>query len=239
MSKFSLVRHNSRSPDVAALLGILESRDVRYIVIGSIAAAVYGVELQAADLDIVPDTDKANLRRLVDALREMEAKPIGPFGDWTALESGEKKWLPRPTTEQELTEWMPDVEDLWTLDHMYVTRFGNFDVVPEIGGRTTPCGAEPACDLVRGSMCGWRTSTRYLPAGRSPGGRTTCRGLRHFARSSGDWGQERRDQGAPSGMARAYTQVVCLRRSGVPRGAAPGGGVGPALSLPKGCPPNR
>ena len=29
---------------------------------------------------------------------------------------------------------MPDVEDLSTLDHLYVTRFGNFDVVPEIGG---------------------------------------------------------------------------------------------------------
>ena len=69
MSTFSLVRNSSRSPDVAALLGILESRDVRYIVIGSVAAAVYGIELQAADLDIVPDTDTANLRSLVDALR--------------------------------------------------------------------------------------------------------------------------------------------------------------------------
>ncbi len=144
MTKFSLIRHNSRNPDVAALLRILESRDVRYVVIGSIAAAVYGVELQAADLDIVPDTDKANLRRLVDALREMEAKPLGPIGDWTVLESGEKKWIPRPTTEQDLAEWMPDVESLWSLDHLYVTRFGNFDVVPEIGG---------AYDTLRGRAC--------------------------------------------------------------------------------------
>ena len=134
MSESSLIRHRSRSPDVADLLKILETQDVRYVVIGSVAAAVYGVELQAADLDIVPDTDKANLRRLVDALQEMEAKLIGGFGSWAVLESGEKKWTPRPTTEQEIAEWIPDVDDLWTLDHLYATRFGDFDVAPEIGG---------------------------------------------------------------------------------------------------------
>ena len=119
---------------MAALLRTLERRRVRYVVIGSVAASVYGVELQAADLDIVPDTEGANLQRLVVVLREMEASPIGPFGDWNVLESGETKWVPRPTTEKELAEWMPDVEDLWTLDHAYVTRFGNFDVVPQIRG---------------------------------------------------------------------------------------------------------
>ncbi|MFQ5507101.1 MAG: hypothetical protein ACE5F1_20205 [Planctomycetota bacterium] len=134
MGSFSPVRHGSRSPDVAGLLEILEDRKVRFILIGSVAAAAYGVELEAGDLDIVPDTDEANLRALVYALRDMEAEPLGPFGDWTVLESGEKKWIPRPTTEQDLAEWMPDVEALWTLDHLYVTRLGNFDVVPEIAG---------------------------------------------------------------------------------------------------------
>ena len=108
MSTFPLVRNGSRSSNVAALLGILESRDILYVVIGSVAAAVYGVELQAADLDIVPETDTANLRSLVDALREMEAKPLGPFGNWTVVESGEKKWISRPTAERALAEWMPD-----------------------------------------------------------------------------------------------------------------------------------
>ncbi len=134
MNRFSRVRHDSSSPDVAELLSVLENRGVRYIVIGSIAAAAYGVDLQAADLDIVPDTSKANLRRLMVALGEMEGTPLGPFGDWTTLEGGERKWIPRPTTEQELLEWTPDIENLWTLDHLYVTRYGNFDVLPESCG---------------------------------------------------------------------------------------------------------
>ena len=79
---------------MAQLLRILENRGVQYIVIGSIAMEAYGVDLQAADLDIVPDTSKANLRRLVDALRETEGTPLGPFGDWKVLESGESKWIP-------------------------------------------------------------------------------------------------------------------------------------------------
>ena len=134
MEGYALVRHRSRSPDVTPLLRLLAKRDVRYVLIGSVAAVVYGVELEPADLDIVPDTDEANLRGLVDALREMEAQPRGPFGDWITLESGERKWIARATTERELSEWMPDVADPRTLDHLYVTRLGNFDVVPEIAG---------------------------------------------------------------------------------------------------------
>jgi hypothetical protein len=36
------------------------------------------------------------------------------------------------------------IENLSTLDHLYVTRFGNFDVVPEIGG---------TYDTLRGRAC--------------------------------------------------------------------------------------
>jgi hypothetical protein len=36
----------------------------------------------------VPEIDTANLRSLEDALREMEARPLGPFGNWTVVESG-------------------------------------------------------------------------------------------------------------------------------------------------------
>ncbi len=77
MNNSSRVRYDSRRPDVAPLLRSLESRGVQYILTGSIAMEAYGVDLQAADLDIVPDTSKANLRRLVDALREMEGRRLG------------------------------------------------------------------------------------------------------------------------------------------------------------------
>ncbi len=43
-----------------------------------------------------------------------------------------------------MAEWMPDAGNLSTLDHLYVTRFGNFDVVPKIGG---------TYDTLRGRAC--------------------------------------------------------------------------------------
>lgn len=127
-------RHPSRPPDVEALLGVLEEYGVRFVLSGSVAAAAYGVDLEPGDLDIVPDTGTGNLRRVVDALENLEARPHGPFGDWTVQDSGEWKWIPRPTSEAELASWKPDPEDVRSLDHLYLTRLGNLDVVPEITG---------------------------------------------------------------------------------------------------------
>jgi len=138
-------RHPDRSPDVGEMLRVLQRNQVRFVLVGSVAAAIYGVELQPGDLDVVPETNEANLESLITALREMEAQPKGPFGEWTQLESGEKKWLSRPTTDQELAEWSADVGNLETLDHLYLTRFGNFDVVPELAG--TYESLEPRADL--------------------------------------------------------------------------------------------
>jgi len=126
--------HGSRPPDVPALLRLLEQHHVRFILAGSVAAAAYGVEVEPGDLDIVPESSEGNLRKLVDALEEMEARPLGPFGAWTTLPTGEKKWVPRETSDRELADWKPDIEDTSSLDHLYVTRFGNFDVVPELVG---------------------------------------------------------------------------------------------------------
>lgn len=132
--RFTPVRHATRDPDVPGLLDVLHRRGLRYVLVGSAAAAAHGVELRPADLDVVPDTEEMNLRRLVEVLRELEAMPLGPFGGWTEIGNGEKKWIPRPTTEEELTGWMPDVQDISSFDHAYVTRLGNLDVVPEIAG---------------------------------------------------------------------------------------------------------
>ncbi len=131
---FSSVRHESRPPDVPELLRRLGHHGVVYVLSGSTAALVHGVELEPGDLDIVPETSTENLSRLVELLRDLEAQPLGPFGSWTTLDTGERKWVPRPTTERELAEWEPDIGDLGTLDHLFVTRLGNFDVVPELTG---------------------------------------------------------------------------------------------------------
>ena len=83
---------------------------------------------------------------IMDALREIEGTPLGPFGDWIILENGEKKWTSRPTSEQELLEWTPDLKNPSTLDHLYVTRFGDLDIVPEVGvGGTYVALRDRAC----------------------------------------------------------------------------------------------
>lgn len=55
---------------------MLDSQDVRYVVIGGFAIQIHGVEgfAPTADADITPATDDANLDRLAAALRQLEAQ---------------------------------------------------------------------------------------------------------------------------------------------------------------------
>ena len=134
MSTRDATRHANRPPDIERLLKILEEFSVDYILVGSVAAAVYGVDVEAGDLDVVPNTEAYNLERLISVVAKVEGTPLGPFGEWRLLESGEWKWIARPTTEQELADWRPDSRDTRTLDHLFGTCLGNFDVMPEVAG---------------------------------------------------------------------------------------------------------
>ncbi len=133
-SEFTARRHPQGIPKVAELLQVLARNEVRFVLVGSVAAATYGAEVRPGDLDIAPECSHANISNLVLSLREIEAQPLGPFGEWQDSESGEKKWKSRPTTEEELAAWVPDVTNLDTLDQLYVTKLGNFDVVPKLAG---------------------------------------------------------------------------------------------------------
>jgi hypothetical protein len=126
--------HEARPPLVGAILEVLDEMEVQFVITGSVAAQLHGVDLEPGDLDIVPATDTANLDRLVRVLDVLEARPAGPFGEWTALPNGEMKWIARPTTEVEIQSWTPRVQDLLSLDHCYRSRLGNFDVVPRVTG---------------------------------------------------------------------------------------------------------
>ena len=134
MSTRAATRHLNGPPDIERLLKILEQWSVDYILVGSVAAAVYGVDVHAGDLDVVPNTEEHNLERLIKVLAEIEGTPLGPFGEWRVMESGEWKWIARPTTEQELADWRPDARDARTLGHLFGTCLGNFDVMPEVAG---------------------------------------------------------------------------------------------------------
>ena len=55
------------------LLGVLERHRVRYVVIGGLAAELRGSPYITRDVDVTPSRDRANLRRLAAALRELNA----------------------------------------------------------------------------------------------------------------------------------------------------------------------
>lgn len=56
------------------ILETLERHSVRYVLIGGLAATLRGSPYPTGDVDVTPATDRANLGRLADALRELEAK---------------------------------------------------------------------------------------------------------------------------------------------------------------------
>jgi hypothetical protein len=59
--------------DLRSLLELLHARKVRFVVIGGVAVAAHGYIRGTADLDLVPDPDPENLKRVADVLDELEA----------------------------------------------------------------------------------------------------------------------------------------------------------------------
>jgi hypothetical protein len=56
------------------ILKVLEHHRVRYVVIGGLAAALYGSGTVTFDIDIVPDSTPENLTCLASALDELDAR---------------------------------------------------------------------------------------------------------------------------------------------------------------------
>lgn len=61
-------------PDPLKILGALERHRVRFVLIGAAAARIAGAPVVTEDIDVTPATDKANLQRLVAALKELRAR---------------------------------------------------------------------------------------------------------------------------------------------------------------------
>lgn len=62
------------TPDLDRVIGALAAHDVRYVLIGGLAAAAHGSTLPTEDVDVVPARDRANLDRLASALHELGAR---------------------------------------------------------------------------------------------------------------------------------------------------------------------
>ncbi|HET6937430.1 MAG TPA: hypothetical protein VFI19_02445 [Nocardioides sp.] len=64
----------SRSFDFDRIIATLNDHDVQFVVIGGLAAIAQGSPFPTEDVDITPEESRANLQRLSDALRSLDAR---------------------------------------------------------------------------------------------------------------------------------------------------------------------
>lgn len=60
--------------DPIGILEVLNRYEVRYVVLGGFAAVAYGSPLLTSDVDVTPASEPANLTRLSEALRDLDAR---------------------------------------------------------------------------------------------------------------------------------------------------------------------
>lgn len=61
------------SADFRAILEVLSSHQVEFIIVGGVSAVLNGAPITTFDLDIVHERQPGNLRRLLEALRALDA----------------------------------------------------------------------------------------------------------------------------------------------------------------------
>lgn len=130
----------SRSPDTSTFMMLLAAAQVHYVLVGSVAASLYGVPVEPGDFDLTPDLELDNLLRLKIFLERIGAKPSA-FGHWTVNDNGEKAWVEDDLTADELRtlqeNWTFKPDDISSIDHLFTSKYGNLDVVPELAGNYT------------------------------------------------------------------------------------------------------
>jgi hypothetical protein len=97
---------------LSSLLATLRVHDVRFVVVGGVAAVIEGAPLSTFDVDIVPARDRLNVARLLAALEEIEAR-----------------YRVRPELRRAPTAELLGGEG----HHLLMTRYGPLDVLGVIG----------------------------------------------------------------------------------------------------------
>lgn len=103
--------------DIGGILAELNREGVEFLLIGGVAVGFHGYVRATKDIDIVPATDTANLRRLAQALRKLDATIEG-------AEEFENEELPDPLDPDGLA-----LGGNWVLR----TRLGRLDIMQWIG----------------------------------------------------------------------------------------------------------
>ena len=72
----------------------LSKERVRYVVVGGVAMVLYGAVRFTADLDLLVDLEKKNVRKFIHCLNKLGYKPKVPVKiEEFALEKARKKWI--------------------------------------------------------------------------------------------------------------------------------------------------
>jgi Nucleotidyl transferase of unknown function (DUF2204) len=103
--------------DIRGILGELVREDIDFLVIGGVAVGYHGHVRATKDLDVVPAPDFANLERLAELLKRLDAQVEG-------AEEFESEELPDPLDPQALA-----LGGNWVLQ----TRLGRLDIMQWIG----------------------------------------------------------------------------------------------------------
>ncbi len=64
--------------DPEQIISVLDRHQVRYVIVGAVAARLHGSPLLTEDIDVTPERSSDNLERLAEALAELDARLAAP-----------------------------------------------------------------------------------------------------------------------------------------------------------------
>jgi hypothetical protein len=99
--------------DAERILAVLAEHSVDYVIVGGLAVQTHGHVRTTVDIDVYPRPRPANLKRLADALRALDARTLNPGSEALEIDAA---MLPRAT--------------LWRFE----TRHGAIDVLHDAPG---------------------------------------------------------------------------------------------------------
>jgi hypothetical protein len=99
--------------DAERILQALSEHSVDYVIVGGLAVQAHGHVRTTVDIDVYPRPDPANLGRLADALKALDAEVVNPGSEGVAIDA---PTLPRGTPWQ------------------FATRHGAIDVLHDAPG---------------------------------------------------------------------------------------------------------
>lgn len=105
--------------DLRAVLQALAEAGVRYLAVGGVAVAAHGYVRATEDLDLVPDSDPENLRRLANVLVSLDARlPLAAGRPFEApdLASGRNLTLDTPLGGVDVVQRAAGVPSFAVLD---------------------------------------------------------------------------------------------------------------------------